>query len=266
MFTDPDGDNIPTAHEWFRGYDPTKFDTNGDGLFDGAEDAPKGSTPLPLDGRTVCLPRIGVLPEDDKDEDRSTYIEIVGVSYEGAQVIRTSNVGPTFALERPIDPSLLTQYLKVTGESIRNDRCHDTERGLLMSSKARTNAATLIAPHLTDAIVRVEEAIGLDVGRRSYRLSRSTTSMQSMEWMVKKNHLPSLALLVVVDEVMSACNAVNTPAFRDLLYDRLGGVSVAKVGFGGFGPDRAALMQKAEDMGGIANYVKSHCSRLDPEA
>lgn len=265
LFTDPDGDNIPTIREWFAGSDPTRFDSDGDGAVDGAEHRPANSTILPFDGSTICLPRIAPIDEDDKDEDRSTHVEIVGFSYEGARIERTMNLGPSFALERPIDPMLRTQFMVVAGDSEPNHRCHNTDRGLLVSSKARAKAAPLVAPFLPDAIAKVEEAIGLDMGRRSYRLSRSTTSMSGMEWLVKKDHLSSLALLLAVDEAAGACNSLNNTTFRDALYEVLGGVSVAKVGWGSFAPDRAALLAEADAAGGMAKFVATHCTRLTAE-
>lgn len=52
--SDEDRDGLPWLAEILNGTDPTRWDSDGDGWWDGAEPAPVGAVPLPADGSPVC--------------------------------------------------------------------------------------------------------------------------------------------------------------------------------------------------------------------
>jgi hypothetical protein len=52
--SDPDLDGVPTLAEHFAGTDPERWDSNGDGWWDGAPAAPLDGIALPMDGTPVC--------------------------------------------------------------------------------------------------------------------------------------------------------------------------------------------------------------------
>ena len=55
---DPDRDGWNTLYEELTGTDPLKWDSDGDGWWDGAGDVPRGAVLLPRDGSAICLEKI----------------------------------------------------------------------------------------------------------------------------------------------------------------------------------------------------------------
>lgn len=52
--TDQDRDGLPWLAEILAGSDPKRWDSTGDGWWDGAPPAPQGAVPLPPDGTAIC--------------------------------------------------------------------------------------------------------------------------------------------------------------------------------------------------------------------
>ncbi|MEN0061465.1 MAG: hypothetical protein AAGA48_04895 [Myxococcota bacterium] len=52
--SDPDLDGVPTLAETLAGTNPHRFDTDGDGWWDGARNVPDDAVAIPLDGTPVC--------------------------------------------------------------------------------------------------------------------------------------------------------------------------------------------------------------------
>jgi len=77
---DPDLDGVPTLAERLAGTDPTRFDSDGDGWWDGAHDVPPDAVAIPLDGTPVCAGR--------RTARRQALAVITGGNLRGARVPR----------------------------------------------------------------------------------------------------------------------------------------------------------------------------------
>lgn len=155
---DPDSDGVLTLAEGFQATDPTRWDTDGDGWWDGAPvDRPRDAVPLPRGDGAVCLP---FLP----DAGASTVaIEYGGVMY-GVDVRPASAAGlRPDALLRP-GPNVLAAaggvwVRPVEAASTPNPGCALAEGTVIRGAEAAEGALRELA-----AAIATERRLYRDAG------------------------------------------------------------------------------------------------------
>ena len=161
-FDDPDRDGIENLLERIGGSDPDRWDTDGDGWWDGAPDAPRGAIPLARDGTTACLPRVsssGMTRVDFGGSLRGTDLEEMSTLAEGNTRIQMGR--DQFARRGGY-------YAQVVGSDlVPNPRCTWTVDAtvLVQGDKGFDDL-----PRFSDAVARAQQRFEERFGPTSHRL------------------------------------------------------------------------------------------------
>jgi hypothetical protein len=159
LLGDPDRDGRITVEERLSGTDPSVWDTDGDGFWDGADARALAGIPLPRQGGRICLP---LLPAPGTEATvrilKRSYYGITEPHYE------EPHTGRTMWLRESVDSRAFSgAWVELEGAALVPDPdCHLGPRHTL--SAVTPSVRPALAP-LSDALVALEPRVVATVGR-----------------------------------------------------------------------------------------------------
>lgn len=197
--SDEDQDGLPEVGERMFGTDPTRFDTDGDGWWDGAE-VPVGVLPLPFDGTPVCSgwatgPDGGSASLRVGGNLRGWPAPVPGLRAGSARVdARHAEIGPHTSVLVGLegDPSVVSGGLwaRVDGSGLVPDTaCVDDDRFVVWAADPRwRDEVPRFAEALRDALSRADDRLGeapqrlaVALGGRGTTVEGSTVRIADLE-------------------------------------------------------------------------------------
>ncbi|MEZ4320957.1 MAG: hypothetical protein R3F61_25995 [Myxococcota bacterium] len=186
--SDRDLDGLPLVGEQMFGTDPSTFDSDGDGWWDGAE-VPVDAVPLPFDGTPVCsgwaTPAgggVAVLKTGGNLRGTPAPLPVIRAGSEVFSRGRVAVVGPSSLLvELDGDPEVVSGGLwaRVQGTGlVRDEACASTDDHVVWAADGRLrDAVHAFAAELDAAIERAESRLGSESRRLAVQLGGTSTTV-----------------------------------------------------------------------------------------
>jgi len=186
--SDADQDGLPLVGEQMFHTDPQRFDSDGDGWWDGAE-VPVDAIPLPFDGTPMCsgwasaaVGGVAVLKTGGNLRGTPSPVPVLRVGSEVFEHGHVAVVGEASVLvELDGDPEVVSGGLwaRVSGEGLVADTaCSSAERHTVWASEVALREAVVpFGVALEAAIVRADVRIGSDGRRVAVQLGGSASTV-----------------------------------------------------------------------------------------